>query len=162
MPPPPARGRGNGEVGQSPSNYGYQGYFNGAGYSSYGGRPSAADAHYFAHITNAMDINTHDTTPSKKEIHHVRLPRQGPIRVNRHIHDWEDKQQTVNKRISNDSDHIYESLDEVARNRMKLAETRAPSRSPAATRHILSRDETNGSTGSRASMRGRELPAIPI
>ncbi|XP_009859882.3 uncharacterized protein LOC100184266 isoform X1 [Ciona intestinalis] len=158
LPPESVRGRNNGEMAfreqPNPTSYGY-----GSSYSGYGIRSGAADAQYFAHVTNHTNID-----PNKhhkhKEVARARLPRQGPIRVNRHIHDVESN--AVKARRSNDSDHIYESLDEVARNRKQNLQTSGTTaRSPAPHRRLVSPDEMNGSTGSRASMRGRELPSIP-
>lgn len=118
---------------------------------------------YFPQMTTAWSeddlkvVNDSGFQQSPKQVRPI-YPRaypKGPIRVNRHIHDRHmsgASASTTPKTHSDDSDHIYESLDDVKPTGGHLHRA-IPLQS--------ARSFARSSLRSRASMRSRELPALP-
>ena len=101
-----------------------------------------------------------DNSPKEIRPLYPRAYPKGPIRVNRHIHDHQmarSSASTPPELHSDDSEHIYESLDDV-----KMPNNQLHRAVPLQPTSFSSQNVTRSSARSRASMRNRRLPATPM
>ncbi|CAK8694189.1 unnamed protein product [Clavelina lepadiformis] len=131
--------------------------------------PVASGPIYFPEMTRAFSRDELQPELSAASFRkQSRVLRQGPIRVNRHIHDY-DNQDFKQRTTSEESEHIYESLDEVKRpgenagvnfKSQPITLHNKPLHFPDKEEFV--RDVNRLSGRSRVSMRSRDLSRVPI